>query len=188
MAPIMAIMVECMKQHKISFLMVSASLLLLPASPALAQQDINRGVYGETDAEGSASYYRFFQPYVDTSATVVQDANNADRSTSYTSLGAGVRASLYAREATGQAFLRYERRTDLLGKNEERDYITGQGNGIFYIAGDSAKVFVGGIARRAQADYVNGLYNSFYGPTSSNNAIYSIYAGPDFHKRLGESR
>jgi len=123
-------------------------------------------------------------PYIEVDQTVLADLSNGNDAVTYTSVAAGVDASVQGQRVEGQASLRYEHRFTYQKRTSDEDLISGLVRGAVKVA-PGLSVDAGALATRISAD-VNGttplLTENRVGAVSD---IYSLYVGPTLSTGAG---
>jgi uncharacterized protein (PEP-CTERM system associated) len=160
-----------MKQKLVSFRRVAAAILAgaaaLAAAPASAQTRID------------------VQPYVEArqGISVGLDSGDAD---AWTGLAAGIDISAQTRRVQGQISYRYERRFGWDDDDFDSDVHSGLAQVRAEVVPGMLNLNAGALATRARGD-ARGPIFGFSGFDDSNSVeVYSVYAGPDFSRRIGD--
>lgn len=134
-------------------------------------------------ATAQASHRATINPYIEASQIVDADLNDGDVLT-YTSLAAGVDASVATQRVTGQLSYRYERRFGWGDNVGDNDVHSG-------LARVNAKVTkdltfeAGGIATRARSDIRGAAPALLVGNVDNVAQVYSVYGGPTLGTNVG---
>ncbi len=184
----------------------SASLLVLllglaPLAPLHAQaggllgdSDVMAGRGGEggkRDAPKEARKKRStrvvtISPYleIDQSAIVDLKGGNGDVLT-YTSVAAGLNASIQTRSVSIGADVRYEHQFGWGSNSRDQDIISGIVNGRVDLVPNMLSLEAGALATRVRTDGFTGANNSLAAASSTSN-VYSTYIGPNFQAPIGD--
>ena len=123
------------------------------------------------------------QPYIEVSQTLDADLKGGDAVT-YTSLAAGVDASVESARTSAQLSYRYERRIGSYDGLPDEDVHSGLARVEARVA-PGLSIEGGGIATRSRAD-IRGEAPGVFGADGDNVAqVYSVYAGPTLAKQVG---
>ena len=144
-----------------------ASVALSVAAPAAAQEKRRVAVL----------------PYIELSQTAAADLKNGDVLT-YTSVAAGVDASIDTRRASAQVSYRYEHRfgeTDHLG---DEDVHSGLARASVLVT-PGLTVEGGALATRARSDIRGAAPGVLAGDRSNISQVYALYAGPTLATNAG---
>lgn len=124
-------------------------------------------------------------PYIEASQVVVAQLSPGDDVVTYTSLAAGVDASIQGRNTAASVSLRYERRIGWQEGDPDGDLISGVARASIAVVPRALTFEAGGLAARTR---VEGNGSSILSPiiddTGSSN-IYAVYAGPSLKTEVG---
>ncbi|PZO91912.1 MAG: hypothetical protein DI623_01585 [Sphingomonas sanxanigenens] len=150
-------------------LLIAATLLAVP------------GMAGVAEARSNAQ----ITPYIEVDQVVLADLKGAGDVLTYTTLAAGVDASIAGRNAEGQVSYRYEHRFGWGRRAGDEGVHYGLARGRLTVT-DGFSLEAGGIATRARSD-IRGAANG-YGDLNPDNVsnVYALYAGPAFARRIGD--
>lgn len=124
-------------------------------------------------------------PYLEVGQILSANLKGGDNDVlTYTTIAAGVDASIAARNAEATASLRYEYRFGLSGGLDDGDVISGIARGRIG-AGQGFNLEGGALATRSRADNGGAASGLFIGNSSNSADLYSVYAGPTLTQRLG---
>ena len=122
-------------------------------------------------------------PYVEASQVVAADLNGGDVLT-YSTVGAGIDASMHSRRVEVQVSYRYEHRFDYQNKlNNDHTH-----SGLATVRATVAPGFsieAGGIATRTRSDIRGDVQTSNVGNFSNSAQVFSGYIGPNLATHLG---
>ncbi len=127
---------------------------------------------------------RALQPYIEVSQVLTADLNNDDVLT-YTSVAAGVDASIQSRRVEVQASYRYEHRFGWNGEGDD-DVHSGLVRGAVRLT-PALQIEAGALATRARADIRGDAPGVLAGGLSNVSNVYSAYAGPTVATRIGDA-
>ncbi|WFL77188.1 preprotein translocase subunit YajC [Altererythrobacter arenosus] len=165
-----------MRLLNLSALALLATATLATAVPAAAQEA----------QPAQATRAVAVQPYIEVSQIVLAELSPGDDVLTYTQLAAGIDATVTGRNNGGSISLRYERNISWNGDDVDSDTISGIARGYASIVPQTVTFEVGALASRTQVDGGGG--SSFIPLVSedSESRIYSVYAGPNVHTRVGD--
>ncbi|WP_083720446.1 hypothetical protein [Sphingopyxis sp. QXT-31] len=124
-------------------------------------------------------------PYLEVGQVLTADLNDGGDVLTYTTLAAGVDASIVTRRAEVAATLRYEYRIGESGGLGDSHTVSGLLRGRYELA-RGFNVEAGALATRTRADgQGSGGEDVFIGNGANTANVYSIYAGPTFARRIG---
>lgn len=124
-------------------------------------------------------------PYLEVQQILVADLKDGTDVLTYTSVAAGVDASIQTRGAEAQVNLRYERRffySDNLG---DEDIITGIARGGVQIVPNVLSLEAGALATRSRVDLRGESPSNAVGNIDNVTQVYSVYAGPNLSTNVG---
>lgn len=151
--------------------------LALPAS--VSAQD-------EPARERSARQAIDIVPYIEASQVLTQELEPGNDTVTYTSLAAGVDATVAGRNSAASVSLRYERRFGWGEDQLDGDTVSGIARaGVQVVPGVTMQA--GALAARTRVEG-NGATSlgGFAGNEDSTSQIYSVYAGPSVHTMAGD--
>ncbi len=123
------------------------------------------------------------QPYLEVGAILTADLKNGGDVLTYSTVAAGVDASIATRRAELAASIRYERRFGLSDGLADQDVISGLARGRLEVA-RGFNLEAGALASRTRADGAGAANNVITGNRSNIANVYSVYAGPTFATRI----
>ena len=181
-----------------ALLRIACALAALALPGALAAQDTGdddsavEGVAGDpasdgADASATSSYRRpEIHPYIAAGQVLTQELAPGNDTVTYTTLAAGVDASIAGRNSAAAVSLRYERRFGWDDSSVDDDTISGVARaGVGLVEGVSLEA--GGMAARTHIEG-NGSSNlgGLDGFDDSSSQTYAAYAGPSVHTMAGD--
>ncbi len=122
-------------------------------------------------------------PYIEASQILNADLNGGDVLT-YTSLAAGVDASIQTQRVTGQVSYRYERRFGWGDDVGDSDVHSGLARVNARVTKDLT-FEAGGIATRARSDIRGAAPGLLVGNVANVSQVYSVYGGPTLSTNVG---
>ncbi len=123
-------------------------------------------------------------PYIEVGQTLDADLRGGDVLT-YTSLAAGVDASIATRHTDAQASVRYERRIGEGRYTGDADVATGLVRAATSLT-SGLGIDVGGLATRTREDIRGAAPGLLFGNDANTAQLYSVYGGPTYAGRLGD--
>ncbi|NMN03665.1 MULTISPECIES: preprotein translocase subunit YajC [unclassified Novosphingobium] len=138
-------------------------------------------------ARGAGSGVRTtIRPYLEVTQNLLAQITPGNDVVTYTTLAAGVDATLAGRRTQGQISVRYERRFVEKGRVGDSDTISGMARVSHQLVPRTLSIEAGGLAARTRVE-ANG--SATLNPLSVNDAVsqvYSVYAGPALTTHAGE--
>lgn len=125
-------------------------------------------------------------PYIEAQQVVFADLKNGGDVLTYSTVAAGVDASIATRRAEAQVSLRYERLIGYDGGIEDQDIVTGLARGSVALT-RNLSLEAGAVASRASVDGrgAGGTLNLVGNPDNVSQ-VYSVYGGPTFSTQAGD--
>ncbi|VAV92120.1 Glycine-rich cell wall structural protein precursor [hydrothermal vent metagenome] len=124
-------------------------------------------------------------PYLEVQQVLVADLKNGTDVLTYTTVAAGIEASLQTRQAEAQVNLRYERRFFYSDGLSDDDIISGIARGSVQVVPNVLAIEAGGIATRSRVDIRGASPSNTVGITDNVTQVYSVYAGPSLSTNVG---
>ncbi len=125
-------------------------------------------------------------PYLEVGQVVTADVKGGDSDVlTYSTVAAGVDATVVTQRAELQVSYRYERRFDYQKAVGDDDVHTGLARGRFDIVPNTLSFETGALATRARSDIRGAAPVQGSGNVSNLTQVYSAYAGPSFATRAG---
>lgn len=124
-------------------------------------------------------------PYLEAQQVLVADLKNGGDVLTYSTIAAGVDASIATRRAEGQISLRYER---LLGYDngvDDQDTVTGLARGSVALTRNFS-LEAGGVAARTRVDGRGAAPTNLVGNPDNVTQVYSVYGGPTYSQQLDD--
>lgn len=135
----------------------------------------------------SARTHTDVSPYLELNQIVIADLQDSNSEVlTYTSVAAGVDASVRTQRAEIGVNARYEHRFSWGGDVGDQDAISGLLRGRVSLIQDTLSLEGGVIATRIRTDGLIGANNNLAGNVGSTTQVYSGYVGPTFTKRIGD--
>jgi len=125
-------------------------------------------------------------PYIEVAQIFTQELEPVDDFVTYTSVAAGVDASIVGNNSAASVSLRYERRIDWQDDGVGGDTISGVARAGLQLT-PGLTLEAGGLAAQTRVE-ANGAstIGGFAGDDDSTSQIYAVYAGPSFHTMEGD--
>lgn len=175
---------------------------LVPLAPAQAQgggllgdSEVLSGQGGESDARGAPRADRRrarpqrvidVAPYLEVDQTAIVDLKGGDGDVlTYTSVAAGVDASIQTRSVAIRADLRYEHQFGWGKTANDQDIISGLVTGRADLVPNILSLEGGGLATRVRTDGFVGANSSLAAASSTSN-VFSAYLGPNLTMPIGD--
>jgi hypothetical protein len=124
-------------------------------------------------------------PYIEAQQVLLADLSNGGDVLTYSTVAAGVDASISQRNAEAQVNLRYERLIGYDSDVEDQDIITGLARGSVQLTRNIG-IEAGGLASRSKIDSRGSAPGTILGNQDNVTQVYSVYAGPTFNAQVGE--
>lgn len=123
-------------------------------------------------------------PYLEVQQVLVADLKNGGDVLTYSTLAAGVDASIATRRAEAQVSLRYERLIGYDNGVEDQDTVTGLARGSVALTRNFS-IEAGGVAARTRVDGRGAAPSNLVGNPDNVTQVYSVYGGPTFATQAG---
>ena len=124
-------------------------------------------------------------PYIEVQQVAFADLDGGRDILTYTTLAAGIDATISTRRAEGQVSLRYERVIGYDSQVESQDSVSGLARGSVALT-RNLSIEAGALATQSSLDG-RGPNRGSIQPFSDNvSQVYSVYAGPTFAAQAGE--
>lgn len=124
-------------------------------------------------------------PYIEAQQVIVADLKNGGDVLTYSTVAAGIDASIATRQAEAQVSLRYERRIGYDNGVADQDNVTGLARGSLALTRNFG-VEAGGVAARTRVDGRGAAPTNLVGNPDNVTQVYSVYAGPTFTSQVGD--
>lgn len=150
-----------------------------------AAQDETAVEEARAEARGGRQHAEIV-PYIEAAQVFSQELQPGDDTVTYTSLAAGVDASIAGRNSAASVSLRYERRIGYDDNSADGDTISGVARaGVALVPGVTLEA--GALAARTRVEG-NGASSlgGFAGDDDATSQVYSAFAGPSVHTMAGE--
>lgn len=134
-------------------------------------------------AQGARTSVR---PYLEAAQVVSAELSPGDDVLTYSTIAAGVDATIAGRRTTGQVSLRYERRIAWDDKVAGGDVISGIARVKHDLVPRTLSIEAGALAARTRVEASGGNSLNPVGAGDSVTQVYSLYAGPSFSTHAGD--
>lgn len=124
-------------------------------------------------------------PYIEAQQVLVADLKSGGEVLTYSTLAAGVDASVATRQAQGQISLRYERLFGYDNGVDDQDTVTGLARGSLALTRELS-LEAGGIAARTRVDGRGAAPTNLVGNPDNVTQVYSVYGGPTLATQAGD--
>lgn len=148
-------------------LIIGAGLAALIATPAEARDDRRKSI----------------EPYIELGQVLTADLQSGDVLT-YSTVSAGIDASVHTRRAEVQVSYRYERRISYQKDVRDDDVHSGLARASVKVA-PGFSLEGGAIATRVRSDIRGAAPANLAGNVDNISQVYSVYAGPTFGTHVG---
>jgi len=158
----------------------------LPATALAQDEDGAELAAAESDGVERAERRAEIIPYIEATQVLTAQLEPFDDTVTYTSLAAGVDASISGRNSGASVSLRYERRFGWEDGDLDGDTISGVARAGIAVA-DGLTLEAGALATQTRVEG-NGFSSvgGFAGDDDSTSQVYSVYAGPSVHTAAGD--
>ena len=124
-------------------------------------------------------------PYIEAQQVVFADLKDGGDVLTYSTIAAGVDASIATRRAEAQVSLRYERLIGYDNGVDDQDIVTGLARGSVALTRNFS-LEAGGVAARASVDGRGAAPTNLVGNPDNVTQVYSVYGGPTFSTQAGD--
>jgi hypothetical protein len=124
-------------------------------------------------------------PYIEATQVIFADLKNGGDVLTYSTVAAGVDASIATRRAEAQVSLRYERLIGYDNDVEDQDIVTGLARGSVALTRNFS-LEAGAVASRASVDGRGAGTLNPVGNPDNVSQVYSVYGGPTFTTQAGD--
>ena len=144
--------------------------------------------YGSADAGPAPSRGERPQieitPYIEAQQVVVADLKDGGDVLTYSTVAAGIDASVQTRRAEAQVNVRYERLIAYDDGVDDQDLVTGLARGSVKLL-PGVSIEAGGVATRTKVDGRGPSPTNLVGNPDNVTQVYSVYAGPSLSTQIG---
>ncbi len=126
-----------------------------------------------------------FKPYIEAQQVLVADLKNGGDVLTYSTVAAGVDASVQTRGAEAQVNVRYERLIAYDNGVDDQDIFSGLARGSVVVS-PGLSFEAGGIAARSKVDSRGPSPTNLVGNPDNVTQVYSVYAGPTVATQIGD--
>ncbi len=124
-------------------------------------------------------------PYIEAQQVLVADLKGGGDVLTYSTVAAGIDASVVTQRTEAQVSLRYERLIGYDNGVEDQDSVTGLARGSVALTRNFS-FEAGGVAARTRVDGRGPAPTNLVGNPDNVTQVYSVYAGPTFATQAGE--
>lgn len=124
-------------------------------------------------------------PYLEVGQVVTADLKNGGDVLTYSTVAAGIDASISGPRAEVQANYRYERRFSYQNDVDDQSVHTGLARARIDVAPELLSFEAGALATRARSDIRGEAAPLLVGNVSNQSQLYSLYAGPSLATSVG---
>ncbi|MGE3690754.1 MAG: preprotein translocase subunit YajC [Novosphingobium sp.] len=128
----------------------------------------------------------YIAPYIEAEQVVTRDFSPIDETVTYTSLAAGVDATIAGRNNAVSLSVRYERRIGY-GNGRDGDTISGIARGYASVVPHAVQIDAGVLAAHTSVDGNNGSISSI-GSIEGPGKVFAAYAGPTVSTHAGSAK
>jgi hypothetical protein len=155
------------------------------ALPALAQAQDQ-----ETDgqrASGSRGRVMDVMPYIEAGQVLAVELSPGNDTVTYSSVAAGVDATIAGRNSAGSASVRYERRFGWDDDSNDGDTLSGVARASLAVVPQAVTIEAGALAARTRVEGSGATsIGGFGGVDDSTSQVYTAYAGPSVRTQAGD--
>jgi hypothetical protein len=126
------------------------------------------------------------RPYLEIDQTIYGDFKDGGGTSAYTTLAAGIDATIGTPRTEGQISYRYEHRFGWDRDTGDSDIHTGLARAQYSLVPDLLRIEGGALATRTRTDIGGIAANPVIGNPDNVSQLYSIYAGPTLATRVGD--
>jgi hypothetical protein len=169
-----------------SIFRIACTLAAFGLPAAAFAQDTSEGVEEQGSSEQGGRHAEFV-PYIEAMQVLTKELEPGDDTVTYTSVAAGIDASVSGRNSAASISLRYERRFGWSDDdNADGDTISGVARAGVRVA-EGLTLEAGGLAAQTRVEG-NGFSSvgGFAGDDDSTSQVYSAYVGPSVHAEEGD--
>lgn len=127
------------------------------------------------------------QPYIEVQQVFTKELSPGDDSVTYTQAAAGVDASVQGRNNGASLSVRYQHTFGYDDGVADSDTVSGIARGYASVVPQVLTIEAGGLATRTRVDGNGGSSVNPIETDDSESRIYSAYAGPNVHTRVGDA-
>ncbi len=124
-------------------------------------------------------------PYLEVQQVLVADLKDGGDVLTYSTVAAGIDASIATRRAEAQVSVRYERLIGYSDGVDDQDTVTGLARGSVALTRNFS-LEAGGVAARTRVDGRGAAPTNLVGNPDNVTQVYSVYGGPTFTTQAGD--
>jgi hypothetical protein len=185
--------------YRLSTTLLALAGAAVLATPALAQS-ADSGDAGDAHAKSERGGHRgkdrggrgaprlghlSIEPYIEAAQIVDAEHSPGSETLTYSTIAAGVDATVNGRNNAASVSLRYERRFGY-GRAEDSDTISGIGRASLSVVPHALRVEAGVLAERSRVESNGAAVLGALDRGASNRQVYSAYAGPSLSTHAGD--
>ncbi|WP_328597978.1 preprotein translocase subunit YajC [Croceibacterium soli] len=158
-------------------LIAMLAMLALPAVAAAQDSPQSRGSGSRTQVT----------PYIEAAQVLTAEIEPESDLVTYTTVAAGVDATVVGRNSAGSASLRYERHIGYGDEVADSDTVSGIARASVALVPRAVTIEAGALASRTRVDESGGTFaGAFAQDDGSTSQVYSGYVGPSVQTRSGD--
>ncbi len=146
---------------------------------------VSAGLVAANATVPAASARTKVTPYLEVGQIVTADLKGSDVLT-YSTIAAGIDASIANKRSEAQVSYRYERRIGYGGKVNDNDVHTGLARARYEVVNNVLSIEGGAIATRARSDIRGSAPGLLVGNVDNVTQVYSGYVGPTLTTNVGD--
>jgi hypothetical protein len=125
-------------------------------------------------------------PYIEAAQVLTAEIEPESDIVTYTSVAAGVDATVIGRNSAGSVSLRYERNIGYGGEGADGDAVSGIARASVALVPRGVTIEAGALASRSRVDESGGTFAGAFAQDDSTSQVYSGYIGPSVQTRSGD--
>jgi len=166
-------------------LRLACAFAALAAPAAAAAQDETAAEEARDEARGGRERAEVV-PYIEAAQVFSAELEPGDDTVTYTSVAAGIDASVAGRNSAASVSLRYERRIGYDDNSLDGDTLSGVARAGVALA-EGVTLEAGGLAAQTRVEGNGGAsVGGFAGDDDGTSQVYAAFAGPSVHTMAGE--
>ncbi len=156
-----------------------------PVADAAADEEV-AGAARSSGRSGGERVRTSINPYVEATQVLGYDFSPFDEAFTYSTIAAGVDATIATRSLEGQVSARYERRIAWDDDSVEGDTLSGLARLSGVIVPGAMTLEAGGIATRTRTDIRGDAPGNILAGRDNITQVYSVYGGPSVSTNVGD--
>lgn len=173
-----------MKPHL--FMPACALVACTLVAPAAGQDASTAGEQERDQRARGSGNGAALQPYIEANQVFTAELSPGDETVTYTEVAAGVDATIAGRNNAASVSVRYEHTFGYDDGIADSDSLSGVARGYASIVPRALTIEAGALATRTRVDGNGGSSLNPVQGEDSESRIYSAYAGPNLHTRVGD--